>query len=61
MKRRHPNVIVEFSGKRPEGDIVDGARDLIEEAEPRLNADPDTKPKTLAEIEAQYRPKTGKA
>lgn len=61
MKRRRPNVIIEFSGQRPEGDIIDGARELIEEAEPRLDADPETRPKTLAEIEAQYRPKTSKA
>ena len=61
MKRRHPNVIVEFSDMRPEGDIIDGARDLIDEAEPRLDAGPDTKPLTLAEIGAQYRPKTSKA
>ncbi len=51
---KKPTVIFEFSGKRPEGDIVDGARELIDEAEPRLDADPDMKPLTLAEIEAQY-------
>lgn len=51
---KKPNVIFEFNGDRPQGDVIDGARDLIAEAEPRLNADPETGLLTVEEIEAQY-------
>jgi len=47
MKRRRPNVIIEFSGQRPEGDIFDGAQAFLDE----LGDIPDDELTTLDEIE----------
>lgn len=49
MKR--PTVILEFNGKRPAGDIVDGAQEYLDALdEAKLEADDDTRLMTLAEI-----------
>jgi hypothetical protein len=48
---RRPTVVMEFSGKRPKGDIVDGSQEYLDALDQaRLEADDETRPKTLDEL-----------
>jgi hypothetical protein len=48
-----PNIILEFSGERPAGDIVDGSQEYLDALdEAKLEADDDTRLMTLDELTA---------
>ena len=50
-----PTIILEFSGERPPGEIVDGSQEYLDALdEAKLEADDDTRLKTLDEILARY-------
>jgi len=51
MITRRPTVILEFNGKRPAGDIVDGAQEYLDALdEAKLEADDDTRLMTADEL-----------
>lgn len=57
---RRPTVIMEFSGKRPKGHIVDGSQEYLDALdEAKLEADDETRLKTADELAERFRRTTG--
>jgi hypothetical protein len=54
---RRPTVVMEFSGERPAGDIVDGSQEYLDALdEAKLEADDDTRLMSADELAIWLRP-----
>lgn len=48
---RKPTAVIEFSGKRPKGKVVDGSQEILDALDQaKLEADDETRLKTLDEL-----------